>query len=76
MSDHLKDLAHKGIKILHDTKAPRSSVPKAKSVPTKEEPQELDLHKAAVKRFIKDKPSKKHVIEFFERVIEAEEKKL
>lgn len=75
MSDHMKDIAKMGIKILQDTKTAKKSVPKSKAIPTKEEP-ESDIHKAAVKKFIKDKPAKKHLIEFFEHIIEAEEKNL
>lgn len=76
MSDLLKDLAKKGTKILTDTKTPRQETPKAKSLPNKVAPQELDVHQAAVKRFVKEKPHKKHLIEFFEKIIESEEKKL
>lgn len=76
MSDLLKDLAKKGCKILTDTKAPRKSVPQGKTLPDKSSDQILDIHQAAVKKFVKDKPHKKHLIEFFERVIDAEEKKL
>lgn len=76
MSDILKDLAKKGCKILSDTKSPRQTVPKGKVIPDKQTDQILDIHQAAVKRFIKDKPHKKHLLEFFEKVIEAEEKKL
>ena len=76
MSDVLKDLAKRGCKILQDSKTPRQSLPKAKSIPHKEPEQILDIHQSAVKRFIKDKPHKKHLLEFFEKVIEAEEKLL
>jgi hypothetical protein len=76
MSDLLKDLAKKGCKILQDTKTPRQNLAKAKAIPDKSSDQILDLHQSAVKRFVKDKPHKKHLIEFFERVIEAEEKLL
>ena len=77
MSDVLKDLAKKGCKILTDTKTPRDTTPKAKSLPDKAAPpQQLDIHQAAIKRFCKDKPAKKHLVEFFERIIEVEEKKL
>ena len=76
MSDLLKDLAKKGTKILQDTKTPRQDTPKSKSLPDKVAPQDLDIHQATVKRFIKDKPSKKHLIDFFEKIIEAEERKL
>lgn len=76
MSDLLKDLAKKGCKILSDTKTPRQSVAKGKDIPHKEPEPILDIHQAAVKRFIKDKPHKKHLIDFFEKVIEAEEKLL
>ena len=76
MSDLLKDLAHKGCKILQDTKTLRKDIPKSKEIFQKVAPQELDIHQSAVRRFIKDKPHKKHLLEFFEKIIEAEEKKL
>lgn len=76
MSDVLRDLAKKGCKILQDTKTPKQSTPKSKEIPQKESPEQLDIHQSAVKRFIKDKPHKKHIIDFFEKVIEAEEKLL
>ena len=78
MSDVLKDLSAKGCKILTDTKSPRNAVPKAKDIPQKAAPpsQPLDIHQTAVKRFIKEKPHKKHLLEFFEKIIEIEEKKL
>lgn len=76
MSDLLKDLAKKGTKILTDTKTPRQALAKTKSLPEPKSDQILDLHQAAVKRFIKDKPHKKHILDFFEKVIEAEEKLL
>ena len=69
-------MAQKGIKILQDTKTSRKAMPKGKAIPTKNEEQILDIHDAAVKKFVKDKPHKKHILEFFERIIEAEEKKL
>ena len=76
MSDLLKDLAKKGCKILTDTKAPRKTLPQTKALPAASSEQILDIHQAAVKKFVKDKPHKKHLLEFFERVIDAEEKKL
>ena len=76
MSDLLRDLAKKGCKILSDTKAPRKALPKGKDLPPPKSDQILDIHQAAVKRFIKDKPHKKHLLEFFEKVITAEEQKL
>jgi len=77
MSAVLEDLAKKGCKILTDTKTARQNLPKAKALPEKAAPEPiLDLHQAAVKRFIKDKPHKKHILEFFEKVITAEEKLL
>ena len=71
----LADYSKRGIKILQDTKAPRKDVPKAKSLPTHSEPI-TDIHEATVKRFIKDKPNKKHLLEFFDKIIEIEESKL
>ena len=76
MSDVLKDLAKRNCKILQDTKTPKQTLPKTKSLPTASSEQILDIHQTAVRRFIKDKPHKKHILEFFEKVIEAEEKKL
>ena len=76
MSDVLKDLSAKGCKILTDTKSPRNAVPKAKELPHKAPPPDMDIHQTAVKRFIKEKPHKKHLLEFFEKIIEIEEKKL
>lgn len=76
MSDVLKDLAKRNCKILQDTKTPKQTLPKTKSLPTASSDQILDIHQTAVRRFIKDKPHKKHILEFFEKVIEAEEKKL
>ena len=77
MSDVLKDLSAKGCKILTDTKSPRNAVPKAKELPHKAAPApDMDIHDVAVKRFIKDKPHKKHLLEFFEKIIDMEEKKL
>jgi hypothetical protein len=76
MSDLLRDLAKKGCKILTDTKTPRKDTPKGKEIPQKAAPQELDVHQAAVKRFCKEKPGKKHLIEFFEKIIDVEENKL
>lgn len=77
MSDHLKDLAKKGLKILQDTKTPRQTLPKAKAIADKAASEPiLDIHQAAVRRFIKDKPHKKHIVEFFDKVITAEEKLL
>jgi hypothetical protein len=77
MSDVIRDLAKKGCKILTDTKTPRQNLAKAKAIPDKAAPEPiLDIHQAAVKRFIKDKPHKKHILEFFDKVITAEEKLL
>lgn len=77
MSDVLKDLSAKGCKILTDTKSPRNAVPKAKELPHKAaSAPDMDIHDVAVKRFIKDKPHKKHLLEFFEKIIDMEEKKL
>ena len=77
MSDQLHDLAKRGMKILTDTKTPRQGLPKAKELPHKAGPEPvLDMHQAAVRRFIKDKPHKKHILEFFDKIISAEERLL
>lgn len=73
----LADCQKMGIKILQDCKTGRKAQPDAKKIPEKASPSEpMDVHQAAVKKFIKDKPAKKHLLEFFERIIETEEKKL
>ena len=66
-----------GIKILQDTKSQRQDLPKSKSLPDKLNPKpQGDIHSAAVDKFIKDKPNKKHILEFFEKIITLEESKL
>jgi hypothetical protein len=73
----LDDCKKMGIKILQDCKTAKRAQPDAKRIPEKATPSEpMDAHQAAIKKFIKDKPHKKHLLEFFERIIEAEEKKL
>lgn len=76
--DILKDLAKSGRKILTDTKSPKNTASVGKKVPEKvaATDQILDIHQAFVKRAIKDKPSKKEMVEFFQRVCEAEERNL
>ena len=77
MSDKLKEIQSMGLKILQDTKTSRKQIPKATSLPDKLNPKpQGSLHEMAVAKFIKDKPSKKHILEFFEKVIEVEEAKL
>ena len=65
-----------GRKILTDTKTPRRAEPKTKKLapPKPEEP--LDPHDRFVKKCIRDKPSKKVLLEFFEDTIKSEESKL
>lgn len=74
----LSDMSKMGIKILQDCKTPRKGMPDSKKIPEKaqESSPDMDIHTAAVKKFIKDKPSKKHLLEFFEKIIDIEEKKL
>ena len=74
--DILADLAKTGRKILTDTKSPKNTLHTAKPVKVKEPQQITDIHDAFVKRCIKDKPKKQDLVEFFQRVCEAEEKKL
>lgn len=77
MSDGvLADMKKKGISILQDCKTPRKQIPKTKSLPDKVAPPSLDPHEAAIKKFIKEKPNKKHLLEFFNKIIEVEEAKL
>lgn len=75
--DILKDLAASGRKILTDTKQQKNTLNVAKEVKVKAAPEPItDIHQAFVKRCIKDKPKKQEIVEFFQRVCEAEEKKL
>ena len=77
MSDQLKDIQKMGIKILQDTKTTTKQLAKSKSLPDKLNPHPAgSIHDVAIAKFIKDKPSKKHVLEFFEKIIEIEEAKL
>ena len=79
MSDGLLgDMRKRGIAILQDCKTQRKEMPKVKSLPEKLAPpkEPTDIHEAAVRKFIKDKPNKKHLLEFFNKVIEMEEAKL
>ena len=73
----LADMRKRGIAILQDCKSSRKAMPKAKSLPEKVAAAvQLDPHEAAIKKFIKDKPNKKHLLEFFNKIIEVEESKL
>lgn len=77
MSDTLKDMNRMGIKILQDTKTSKKEMAKSKSLPDKLNPKPAGtIHDMAVSKFIKDKPNKKHILEFFEKIIEIEEAKL
>jgi hypothetical protein len=79
MSDNLlADMRKRGIAILQDCKTQRKEMPNRKSLPEKVAglQQPVDIHDAAVKKFIKDKPNKKHLLEFFNKIIEIEEAKL
>lgn len=75
MSDILADFKKKGVSILQDCKTARKQMPKSKSLPDKVAPA-LSPHDAAIKKFIKDKPNRKHILEFFNKIIEMEEEKL
>lgn len=75
--DILKDLASTGRKIVTDTKTPKQAPVVGKKVAAKEAPEPItDIHQAFVKRAIKDKPPKKELVEFFQRVSEAAERLL
>jgi predicted hydrocarbon binding protein len=76
--DILKELYQSGRKIVVDTKSPKNTTGVSKKVSDKAAPKEqiTDIHEAFVKRVVKDKPPKKDLVEFFERVCDAEEKKL
>lgn len=77
MSEVLQDLAKRGAKILLDTKAPRQSKenPAARKLP---QPMEMpkDIHETFVRKAIADRPKKQVFLDFFQEVIEMEEKKL
>ena len=74
--DIIKELAQSGRKILTDTKQQKNTLNISKPVKAKISEPILDIHQAFVKRAIKDKPKKQEVVEFFQRVCEAEERKL
>lgn len=75
--DIIQDLLKSGKKILVDTKSPRNTPSVGKKIAAKlPEEKPLDPHQAFVKRAIRDKPPKKEVVEFFQTICEAEEKKL
>ena len=65
-----------GKKILTDTKTARKSEPKTKKLPPPTPDEPLDPHERFVKKCIRDKPSKKVLLEFFEDTIKSEEAKL
>ena len=77
MSEVLKDLAKRGAKILLDTKSPRQSKenPAAKKLPQPVE-KPKDIHEAFVRKCVADKPKKQVLLDFFQEVIDVEEKKL
>lgn len=74
--DIIKQLAESGRKILTDTKQQKNAVNVSKPVKAKVSEPITDIHQAFVKRAIKDKPKKQEVVEFFQRVCEAEERNL
>ena len=65
-----------GKKILTDTKTPRRVEPKTKKLPPPKPDEPTDPHDRFVKKCIKDKPSRKVLLEFFEDTIKSEEAKL
>lgn len=66
-----------GKRLLVDTKTPKDERTKSKMVKGKDpEPVNEDAHVAFQKRCIKEKPSKKEVVEYFKTFIEAAEAKL
>jgi hypothetical protein len=77
MSDILKDLAKRGTKILLDTKTPRQSKenPAAKKLPQPVE-KPRDIHQSFIHKSVSDKPKKQVLLDFFQEVIEVEEKAL
>lgn len=75
--DILKDLASTGRKIVTDTKTPKQSAVVGKTIQSKAAPEPiLTIHQSFVKRAVKDKPPKKELVEFFQRVCDAEERML
>ena len=77
MSEILKDLAKRGTKILLDTKLPKQSKekPVAKKLPQPVE-KPRDIHEAFIRKTVSDKPKKQVLLDFFQDVIEIEEKAL
>lgn len=74
MSDYLKDLTAKGMRILADSKSrPPKAAPKPPPITTKPE---ADPHKAFVKRTIQERPKKSAVVEELMKFIKQEEDEL
>lgn len=71
----LEDLAKRGAKILLDTKAPKRTEAKKKSLPIPME-DNRDPHTKFIERVVKEKPKKQVLLEFFETTIQQEEAKL
>jgi hypothetical protein len=74
--DILKEMAQAGRKILTDTKQKKNATDVSKPVKVKISEPPTDIHSAFVKKCIKEKPKKQVLVEFFQMVCEAEEKKL
>jgi hypothetical protein len=77
MSELLNDLAKRGAKILLDTKTPRQAKenPAAKKLPQPTQAPK-DIHESFIRKSVADKPKKQVLLDFFQEVIEIEEKKL
>jgi hypothetical protein len=77
MSDILGDLAKRGTKILLDTKQPKQvkENPASRKIPQPSQAPK-DIHESFIRKMTADRPKKQVLLDFFQEVIEAEEKKL
>lgn len=77
MSDsNFKQFLESGRKIIVDTKTKKASQPVVKKLPPPVSEAPTDPHDSFCKRIVRDKPHKKHLVEFFEEQIQKEESKL
>lgn len=80
MDKHLQELFQSGKRLLLDTKTPKQAKAKTAAVKVKGAAAGGaaidDPHTSFVRRCIRDKPSKKDVVEMFKTFIEAAEAKL
>ena len=76
MDDNFRNFLESGRKILLDTKTKRPKQPETKKLPPPKAEGPKDPRESFIKHCIREKPSKKYLLEFWETEIEKEESKL